>query len=140
MRYNNVEEYDELHRTFNTLKKIKSKNWTKSFKDRAISEYHNFRNHGIEVSDHFLSRFLNQDRNFLNLTIEDIVEILNYPIKYKENKKVGGYSLIRYEYYKGRFIRVISNATDQELISIIFNKNNQQKNKLTSGEWIENEN
>ena len=83
---------------------------------------------------------MNQDRNFLNLTIEDIVEILNYPIKYKKNKKVGGYSLIRYEYYKRRFIRVISNATDQELISIIFDKNNQQKNKLTSGEWIENEN
>ena len=29
MRYNNVEEYDKLNRTFNTLKKIKSKNWTK---------------------------------------------------------------------------------------------------------------
>lgn len=69
MRYNNVEEYDKLHRTFNTLKKIKSKNWTKSFKDKAISEYNNFINYGIEVSDHFLSKFLNQDRNYLNLKV-----------------------------------------------------------------------
>ena len=29
MSYNNIEEYNKLNRTFNTLKKIKSKNWTK---------------------------------------------------------------------------------------------------------------
>lgn len=83
MRYNNVEEYDKLHRTFNTLKKIKSKNWTKSFKDRAISEYHKFRSQGIEVSDHFLSRFLNAKRNIFDLSLNDILKLKEKSIKYK---------------------------------------------------------
>ena len=110
MRYNNVEKYDKLHRTFNTLKKIKSKNWTKSFKDKAISEYHNFRNHGIEVSDHFLSKYIN--RKGKNGITKDLVITLfkNYTPNYldKENNV---------RFYNG--YRLVTNHNDIEIIVYI---------------------
>lgn len=136
MRYNNVEEYDKLRRTFNTLKKIKSKNWTKSFKDKAISEYHDFRNHGIEVSDHFLSRFLNQDRNYLNLKVEDIVKLKNINAKYKEYViSKSDYNIIRYEKLGNYFIRLISNSKDNEVISIVIDKNDKSNNNINNNKW-----
>lgn len=136
MRYNNVEEYDKLHRTFNTLKKIKSKNWTKSFKDKAISEYHNFRNHGIEVSDHFLSRFLNAKRNILDLSLNDILKLKEKSIKYKEFvTKKGTYNLVRYEILEDVYIRLITNNDDTELISIIFDKSDKSNNNINNSKW-----
>ena len=134
MRYYNIEECDKLYMTFNTLKKIKSKNYPKSFKDRAISEYHKFRSQGIEVSDHFLSRFLNDKRNILDLSLNDILKLKEKSIKYKELvTKKGIYDLVRYEKLEDVYIRLITNNDDTELISIIFDKSDKSnKNKNNS--------
>lgn len=135
LKYNDIDKWELTKREFKTINSIKNKNWTDVFKSNAIDTYYKFREENIEVSDHFLSRFLNSGRNSFGLTIEDIKTFLNNSINYIEHKTDGNYNNIRYIRYKNSFIRLISNKNDSELKSIVFDKNNQEKQKLIMGVW-----
>lgn len=130
MKYNNKKGYDQLLREYNTICKVKNKEWSDSFKQKAIDTYYEFRDYGYEPTDHFLGRFLN--RKNTNLTFEKIIEILKKPVNFIVNENEHN---VRYY----NLIRVITNKKDIELISVVSNKKDIEKDKIASKEWRRND-
>lgn len=58
-----------------TLKKLEEKNWTPSFKAKAIKFYRETSKAGIEFSDHGVSRAIDRAVNKKGYTIKDIIKI-----------------------------------------------------------------
>lgn len=108
----------EIKREYNTISKVKSKEWSDSFKQKAIDTYYEFRDYGYEPTDHFLGRFLN--RKNTNLTFEKIIEILKKPVNFIVNENEHN---VRY----------------YNLIRVITNKKDIEKDKIASKEWRRND-
>lgn len=121
LKYTNTERFNELSRQFETFKKIEAKNWSEEFKNKARITYNQFKENGIEMSDHALSRFLSrqEQKGFEPFTIEDIVKQHNMPVNYLQDGR-----LIRY--YNKRAL-IYSEETG-EMVSIV-QRNNPK------GEW-----
>lgn len=58
-----------------TLKKLEEKNWTPSFKAKAIKFYRETSRAGVEFSDHGVSRAVDRAVNKKGYTIKDIIKI-----------------------------------------------------------------
>lgn len=58
-----------------TLKKLEEKNWTPSFKAKAIKFYRETSKAGVEFSDHGVSRAIDRAVNKKEYTIKDIIKI-----------------------------------------------------------------
>ena len=98
---------------------------------KAIQVYEDFKKEGLEVSSHFVARFLNRKNQ--NLTQEKIIEMYKKDaINYKETV-TDGYKINNVRYYNN--IRVITNENDTELITVIEDKNNQTLQKVNENKW-----
>lgn len=122
--------------TSNTINEIKAKGWTPSFEKKAIQVYEDFKKEGLEVSSHFVARFLNRKNQ--NLTQEKIIEMykkdaINYKEKVTDMSMPDGYKINNVRYYNN--IRVITNENDTELITVIEDKNNQALQKVNENKW-----
>ncbi len=61
LKYNkDSSEYKLLQREKATISKIKGKKWTPQFKQKAIDNYYEFREDGIELTDHGVARLLDR--------------------------------------------------------------------------------
>ena len=98
-----------------------TKNWSDDFKEKARETYKQFREHGIEMSDHALARFLSrqQQKGFAPYTLEDIAKQHKMPVNYMHEDKI-----IRY--YDKRAL--IYSSETNEMVSIV------QRN-TPKGEW-----
>ena len=131
-----VSQNSNTSNTSNTINEIKAKGWTPSFKKKAIQVYEDFKKEGLEVSSHFVARFLNRKNQ--NLTQEKIIEIykketINYEELVPDKNAPNGYKINNVRYYNN--IRVITNENDTELITVIEDKNNQALQKVNENKW-----
>ena len=131
-----VSQNSNTSNTSNTINEIKAKGWTPSFEKKAIQVYEDFKKEGLEVSSHFVARFLNRKNQ--NLTQEKIIEIykkdaINYKEKVTDMSMPDGYKINNVRYYNN--IRVITNENDTELITVIEDKNNQALQKVNENKW-----
>ena len=119
-----------------TINEIKGKDWSKFFENKAIRTYEDFKKEGLEVSSHFVARFIN--RKDKNLTQEKVIKIYkNEPINYKEKiidkKSPKGYKINNIRYYDN--IRVITNENDTELITVVKDKFDKSEVNVKYGKW-----
>ena len=119
-----------------TISEIKGKGWSKFFENKAIRTYEDFEKEGLEVSSHFVVRFIN--RKDKNLTQEKVIKIYkNEPINYKEKiidkKSPKGYKINNIRYYDN--IRVITNENDTELITVVKDKFDKSEVNVKYGKW-----
>ena len=131
-----VSQNSNTSNTSNTINEIKAKGWTASFEKKAIQVYEDFKKEGLEVSSHFVARFLNRKNQ--NLTQEKIIEmynkeIINYEELVPDKNAQNGYKINNVRYYKN--IREIKNENDTELITVIEDKNNQALQKVNENKW-----
>ena len=108
--------YQKLKREKHTVSEIKGKGWSESFTQKAVTAYYEFKEKGIEFTDHGIARFL--QRGFDKEEIANICE--NYPFNFiqEDGKKI--------KFYKGTAI--IYSSQDEEIVSIL---HRQKPNK----EW-----
>ncbi len=119
IKYNkNTEAWERLKRERTTIAKIDDKPWTDTFKEKAINAYYDFREKGIEFTDHGIARFL--QRGF---SLEEIVGIDKKPFNFEQDdgKKIKYYSSIA----------VVYTSDEKEIVSVIKNV------KRAKGEWHE---
>ena len=131
-----VSQNSNTSNTSNTINEIKAKGWTPSFEKKAIQVYEDFKKEGLEVSSHFVARFLNRKNQ--NLTQEKIIEMynketINYEELVPDKNAPNGYKINNVRYYNN--IRVITNENDTELITVIEDKNNQALQKVNENKW-----
>ena len=131
-----VSQSSNTSNTSNTINEIKTKGWTPSFEKKAIQVYEDFKKEGLEVSSHFVARFLNRKNQ--NLTQEKIIEMynkeaINYEELVPDKNAPNGYKINNVRYYNN--IRVITNENDTELITVIEDKNNQALQKVNENKW-----
>ena len=131
-----VSQNSNTSNTSNTINEIKAKGWTASFEKKAIQVYEDFKKEGLEVSSHFVARFLNRKNQ--NLTQEKIIEMynkeaINYEELVPDKNAPNGYKINNVRYYNN--IRVITNENDTELITVIEDKNNQALQKVNENKW-----
>ena len=116
LKYNKKQEYELLNRENITISKIKAKNWSPIFIQKALETYYDFREKNIELTDHGVARLL--QRGFDKDTIIDICK--NYPFNYiQEDGK-------RIKFYSG--ITVIYANSSDEIVSIV-------SRNVPKGEW-----
>ena len=124
--------------TSNTINEIKAKGWTPSFEIKAIQVYEDFKKEGLEVSSHFVARFLNRKNQ--NLTQEKIIEMykkdaINYKEKVTDMSMPDGYKINNVRYYNN--IRVVTNQNDTELITVVEDKYDKALDNVNKGKWEE---
>ena len=124
--------------TSNTINEIKAKGWTPSFEKKAIQVYEDFKKEGLEVSSHFVARFLNRKNQ--NLTQEKIIEMykkdaINYKEKVTDMSMPDGYKINNVRYYNK--IRVVTNQNDTELITVVEDKYDKALDNVNKGKWEE---
>lgn len=133
-----VSQNSNTSNTSNTINEIKAKGWTPSFEKKAIQVYEDFKKEGLEVSSHFIARFLNRKNQ--NLTQEKIIEMykkdaINYKEKVTDMNMPDGYKINNVRYYNN--IRVVTNQNDTELITVVEDKYDKALDNVNKGKWEE---
>lgn len=118
IKYNkNTEAWERLKRERTTIAKIDDKPWTDTFREKAINAYYDFREKGIEITDHGVARFL--QRGF---SVDEIAEIDGKSFNYTQDD--GKFI----KYHNG--VAVVYTSDKKEVVSMI--RKTQPK-----GEWHE---
>jgi hypothetical protein len=86
MKYTDVERWNQFKREYDLISDIRNKHpdWPESHREKLISTYYKFRDHGIEVSDHGLDRFVNQKKGPTKklMSFDDVVTVWKQPSNY----------------------------------------------------------
>lgn len=114
IKYNkNVADWDLIKRERKTISDINGKGWSDSFRSKAINTYYEFREQGIEFTDHGIARFLQRGMSF-----EKIVELDGKPFNYKQQdqKYVKFYDKLAIIYTKDKkqIVSVVERKTIKE--------------------------
>lgn len=106
MKYNKGDIYAIKKREYNTIIKIKSKPWDVEFQKKAISNYYEFRELGIEMSVHALARYGSR-----NINIDQVKGMLDLGPNYTETEDRLIY------HYDGKAI--VRNQKTGEIVTIL---------------------
>lgn len=80
IKYNkNVDGWDLIKRERKTISDINGKNWSEGFRSKAIDTYYEFREHGIEFTDHGIARLL------ARMSKDTFLEIHKQPFNYRQS-------------------------------------------------------
>jgi SPP1 gp7 family putative phage head morphogenesis protein len=127
LKYNKPKGWEVKQREYFTIKTIKSKDWSDSYKEKVTNVYYDFRKEGIEMSWHgaqrFVDRRIDREGNII-FSKEDIVSMFNTVPNYIQDDG-------RLVNLKGG-IAVIRNQKTNEIISIVRRKHPKE-------EWIKND-
>lgn len=128
LKYNNDEAWFKLENEYKTINSIKNKTWNEPFKEKAIKTYYDFKEIGLETSDHFLARFLQRKND--KITMKAIREIRKKEINFIEVKNDNN---IRF--YDG--LRLVTNENDNVLVTVTFNVKAEEtiEEKLKERKW-----
>jgi len=125
---------------FNDKKLLKDRgSVSKSQMEKIAGQvYEDFKKEGLEVSSHFVARFLNRKNQ--NLTQEKIIEMykkdaINYKEKVTDMSMPDGYKINNVRYYNK--IRVVTNQNDTELITVVEDKYDKALDNVNKGKWEE---
>lgn len=107
IKYNKTTEaWERLKRERTTIAKIDDKPWTDIFKEKAINAYYDFRQIGIELTDHGVARFL--QRKF---SVDEIADIDKKSFNYAQDDGK------HIKHYNG--IAVVYTSDKKEIVSMI---------------------
>ena len=118
IKYNkDTANWELLKRERKTISDINSKDWTDTFRDKAIDTYYHFREKGIEFTDHGIARFLQRGISF-----EKVVEFNRKPFNYKQEdqKSIKFYNKLA----------IIYTQDETQIVSVI-------ERKTIKGDWHE---
>lgn len=83
MKYTDVERWNQFKREFETIKKIELNHpgWNNDFRKRVREVYYDFRQEGVELSDHSAQRYIERiaNRNDPRYTKTTFLEVLKKP-------------------------------------------------------------
>ena len=87
IKYNDSDEWKQLKLRYGTIREIDQKDWDYSFVTKAKSTYFQFKNEGIEMSAHAISRYLprKEGKQGVTYTFEDIVKQSKMPVNYVQS-------------------------------------------------------
>lgn len=109
IKYNrNTENWTLLKRERKTISDINDKNWTDNFRSKAIDTYYEFREYGIEFTDHGVARFLSR------MSKNDFLEIHRQPFNYIQSDG----RLVKY--YNDQAVIYLPDT--REVVSVIVNR------------------
>lgn len=119
-KYNKIDEYNSLKKTYATIGEIDRKPWTDSFKEKAKKSYYDFKNENIEMSAHAISRFLSRKdgTNGISYTFDDMVKQCNM----LENYIQADGRLVKYY----NQVAVVYNEKNDAVVSIVNRKNTKK--------------
>lgn len=107
IKYNKTTEaWEQLKRERTTIAKIDDKPWTDIFKEKVINAYYDFRQIGIELTDHGVARFL--QRKF---SVDEIADIDKKSFNYAQDDGK------HIKHYNG--IAVVYTSDKKEIVSMI---------------------
>lgn len=92
IKYNKSSQWELLKRERKTISDINGKNWTDSFHNKAVDTYYEFREKGVEFTDHGVARYLSRMTESEFLSIHE--KSFNYTqsdgrlVKYYDNTAV----------------------------------------------------
>lgn len=117
LKYNKVDEWKELKKTYKTVGEINSKPWSETFKDKAKKTYFDFKTENIDMSTHAIARFLvrKDGTNGITYTFDDIKKQCHLSANYIQAD--------------GRFVKyynkvaVIYDTNNSTVVSIVNRKN-----------------
>lgn len=117
LKYNKTDEWEDLKKSYRTVKEFDEKSWTDEFKAKAKQLYFEFKKDGIEFSSHAVSRFLSRQENTNGIvyTYADIVKQCKLPANYKQADER------QVKYYNN--IAIIYNAKNDTVVSLVNRKN-----------------
>lgn len=116
IKYNkDTRNWDLLKRERKTISDINAKQWTDSFRQKAIATYYKFREKGIEFTDHGIARFLQRGISF-----EKAVKLNKQAFNYRQKDK-------KYiKFYEQ--LAIIYTEDKKEIISVV-------ERKVAKGDW-----
>ena len=117
IKYNKSNEWEVLKRERKTISDINDKQWTDSFRQKAIDTYYEFREYGIEFTDHGIARFLQRGISF-----EKVVEIDRKSFNYEQEDQ----KCVKF-YDK---LAIIYTQDKTQIISVV-------ERKTAKGDWNE---
>ena len=123
IKYNkDTTKWERLKRERKTISDINGKPWTDSFKAKAVDAYYEFREYGVEFTDHGVARFL------ARMSKETFLDIHNKPFNFVQADG----RLVKY--YNDTAL--IYNETTKEIVSIV----NDRKKAREDWDEIKNTN
>lgn len=112
IKYSDSAKYQQLQREYRTVGKIKRRNCADTYKQKLYDSYYDFRNAGIEMTNHTLNRFWGQKKGKTPFTKDDVCDIMKKKVNYLQEND-------------GRMIRhypplsAATNASTDEVITIV---------------------
>lgn len=114
IKYNKKEEWSVLQREYSTISKIQNKEtYSMEYRKKMIGSYYEFRDEGVEMTDHSLNRFLGQKsgRGKKIFTKDELVEAKRNKPNFRQNDG----RLIHY--YNS--LAVVENENTGEVVTIV---------------------
>lgn len=127
LKYNRVEEWDQLKREYSTVNAIGGKNWSDSYKQKVTEAYYEFRKEGVELSWHGAQRFVDRSvkkDGTVVFTKATITKMFNTTPNYVQTDG-------RLVNFKDE-IALVRNPATNEVVSIIGRKHPKE-------DWLRNE-
>lgn len=125
LKYNNPDKWRTLQKTKRIYTEIDKKNWTDEFKLKSKQSFKRFKDNGIMMSSHALSRLTRLNAEGLPVITEsDLIDFINNSKpKYKEGTRDIYIS-------KEKVLTVVQNSENKDIISIV------RRSKIKNG-WSE---
>ena len=103
-----TEQWERLKRERKTISDINQKPWTNTFHDKAINTYYEFRQYGVEFTDHGIARLL------ARMSKTAFFEIHKQPFNYRQSDG----RLVKY--YNDQAVIYLPNTL--EVVSVVVNR------------------
>ena len=110
IKYNKPNEWEVLKRERTTIEKINGKNWTDSFRGKAIDTYYHFREKSIEFTDHGVAKYLQR-----KVDEKEVLSINDKQFNYMQSD--GKYI----KFYNG--LCVVYTSDQVEIVSFVYREN-----------------
>lgn len=117
MKYNKPKDYEQLKKRADTYAEINKKQWSADFKQKSKEAYNRFRNEGISLSVHALSRLPRLNKPGVpEVTEKELIEFINGIPKYTEDEN----KLVYFD--KERQLVAIKNKDTGDIVSVVRRK------------------
>ena len=116
LKYNEPEKWESTKLSYGVISEIDKKNWHNSFKDKAKQTYFDFKNEGVEMSSHAISRYLprKNGKQGISYSFNDIVKQSKMPMNYTQTDGRG------VKYYNN--VALVYNNKGEVIVSIVNRK------------------
>lgn len=79
-RYNDIVEWERLKRERTSITEINGKTWTPTFKEKAVNNYYELRDGGVDIFSHGVARMIDR-----GVSVDSVIEQSHRPFNYTES-------------------------------------------------------